>query len=169
MQADVATRKEWTDALLPRVKQIVANYLIAEAPFEQDARQATDLIVLTLNAVRIAVRLRHFKYLSQYGEQFTIRATIPSGRETELGKIISGWGDYFFYGFEDPHNPFGLSAWLFGDLRIFRLWHNRQLAMGLKPWIEKQNGDPASDSGFHAYRISDLPDQFVIGRYPKVG
>lgn len=162
MRPDVALSKSWTDALLPRVKQILANYLIAEAPFEEDARHGTDLIVLTLEARRIAVRLRHAKYLGRYGEQFTIRSSRPSGIETELAKIIAGWGDYLFYGFDDPADPFGLSAWLLGDLRVFRLWHSRQLSLGRKPWLPRTNGDGSSD--FHAYRITDLPADFIVGR-----
>jgi hypothetical protein len=162
MRADVAASKSWTDALLPRVKQILANYLIVEAPFEEDARHGTDLIVLTLEAKRIAVRLRHAKYLDRYGEQFTIRSARPSGFETELAKIISGWGDYLFYGFEHAEDPFGLGAWVLGDLKVFRLWHSRQLALGRQPWIPKANGDGSSD--FHAYRITDLPAEFVVAR-----
>lgn len=165
MRADVARSKSWTDPLLPRVKQIIANYLITEAPFAEDARHNTDLIVLTLEAKRIAVRLRHAQYLGRYGDQFTLRASRPSGIETELSKVISGWGDYLFYGFEHPDDPFGLAAWLLGDLNVFRLWHSRELAQRRQPWMAQQNGD--GSSGFHAYRITDLPPEFVVGRYPK--
>ena len=162
MRADVAASKSWTDALLPRVKQLIANYLITEAPFKEDARHGTDLIVLTLEAKRIAVRLRHADQAARYSEQFTIRSARPSGAETELAKVISGWGDYLFYGFEHPENPFDLGPWLLGDLKVFRLWHSRQLALGRKPWIEKHNTDGSSD--FHAYRICDLPSEFIIAR-----
>ena len=167
MRADVATSKSWTDALLPRVKQILANYLITEAPFMEDARRNTDLIVLTLEAKRIAVRLRQARYIGRYGDQFTIRSSRPSGIDTELAKIISGWGDYLFYGFDDPQDPFEVSRWLLGDLNIFRLWHSRQLSLGRQPWIPQSNGDGSSD--FHAYRIADLPPEFIVGRYPKPG
>lgn len=167
MRPDVAASKSWTDALLPRVKQIIGLHLITEAPFKEDARHNTDLIVLTLEAKRIAVRLRHAEYLARYGDQFTIRVSRPSGIETELSKVISGWGNYLFYGFEHAGNPFDLAAWLLGDLNVFRLWHSRALAVGQKPWIPKQNGDGSSD--FHAYRISDLPPEFIIARYPKTG
>lgn len=165
MRADVARSKQWTDALLPRVKQILANYLITEAPFEEDAQRNTDLIVLTLEAKRIAVRLRHARYFADYGSQFTIRSSRPSGAQTELAKVISGWGDYLFYGFESADDPFGLAGWMLGSLHIFRLWHSEQLGRQRRPWIEQRNGDGSSQ--FHAYRISDLPPDFVIARFPK--
>lgn len=167
MRADVAASKSWTDVLLPRVKQIIANYLITEAPFEEDAQRNTDLIVLTLEAKRIAVRLRHAQYADAYGHQFTLRSSRPSGTMTELAKVISGWGDYFFYGFEHPEDPFSLSRWMLGDLNVFRLWHSRQLAARQRPWVNQANKDGSSN--FMAYRIADLPSEFIIGRYPKTG
>lgn len=165
MRADVARSKSWTDALLPRVKQVIANYLITEAPFEEDARHGTDLIVLTLEAKRIAVRLRRAQYAARYGDQFTIRSSRPSGNETELSKIVSGWGDYLFYGFEHADDPLSLSRWLLGDLKVFRLWHSMQLGMRRRPWMPQANGDGSSE--FHAYRVADLPPDFIIARYPK--
>lgn len=165
MRADVAKDYDWQRPLLPRVKQIVANYLITEAPVEEDRRRNTDLIVLTAEAKRIAVRLRRAEYAERYGGQFTIRSVRPSGAETELAKVISGWGDYIFYGFASPDDPFGLCRWMLGDLNIFRLWHSKQLAAGKRTWQSQANGD--GSSGFHAYRIADLPEDFLIARYPK--
>ena len=152
--------------MLARVKQIVANYLITEAPFHEDARHNTDLIVLTVEAKRIAVRLRRYEYADRYGDEFTIRASRPNGTPTELSKVVSGWGDYIFYGFAHPDNPFDLSRWLLGDLHEFRLWHSIKLGTpGRRPWSVQENGD--GSSGFHAYRIADLPPKFVVARYPR--
>lgn len=165
MRTDVAASKSWTDALLPRVKQVIANYLIVEAPFEEDARHGTDLIVLTLEAKRIAVRLREQRYASRYGDEFTLRSSRPSGVQTELAKVISGWGDYFFYGFADDEDPFGLSRWLLGDLKVFRLWFSEELGQKARPrrWDVRENRDGSSK--FHAFRVTDLPEEFVIARY----
>lgn len=165
MPAGVAKDYGWQRPLLGRVKQIIANYLITEAPFEEDAKRNTDLIVLTVEAKRIAVRLRRYEYAGRYGNQFTIRSSRPSGTTTELAKVISGWGDYLFYGFASADDPYDLSRWLLGDLHIFRLWHSRQLYRGRMPGSPQVNGD--GSSGFHAYRIADLPADFIVARCPK--
>lgn len=151
-------------ALIPHVKQVLANYLIVEAPFEEDARHNTDLIVLRLDTIRVACRLRDFGYLAKYGDEFTVRARRPSGVDTELHKILQGWGDFIFYGFASPDWS-GLAAWMLGDLQVFRLWHHHTLARlpeGKVPGTLRANGDGSSQ--FCAYRISDLPPEFVKAR-----
>ena len=152
---------DWQRGLIPRIKQVCANYLIGEAPVEEDMKRNTDLIVLKLEPVRVACRLRRFDYLSRYGGEFTIRASRPSGAQTELAKVLSGWGDFIFYGFTTADGA-DLAAWVLGDLSVFRLWHHRQLAVGRQPSITKNNRDGSSD--FCAYRIGDLPDEFVRAR-----
>ena len=163
--ADVIGEHDWSRPLLPRVKQIVAQYLMTEAPFGEDTRRNTDLIVLTLAPLRIAVRIRRAEYAATYGGEFTLRCSRPSGAQTELAKISAGWGDYLFYGFADAADPLALSRWLLADLSVFRLWHARQLAVGRRPWVHQANGDRSSQ--FRAYRIADLPAEFVIAAYPK--
>lgn len=152
---------DWQRALIPYVKQILANYLIGEAPAEEDMRRNTDLIVLRLEAVRVACRLRRYEYAARYGDEFTIREGRPSGAETELAKMLAGWGDYIFYGFASPDMS-GLAAWMLGDLSVFRLWHHRELWVGRKPGNARKNGD--GSSSFRSYRIADLPDGFVVAR-----
>lgn len=152
---------DWQRAFVPHVVRIVANYLIAEAPFEEDARHNTDLLVLKAETTRVACRLRRFDQLSSYGDQFTLRASRPNGCDTELTKVLRGWGDYIFYGFVN-HDESDLAAWLLGDLNEFRIWHHRELVCGRTPWLVKHNGDGSST--FHAYRISDLPNAFVRAR-----
>lgn len=151
--------KRWSDRFLPEVKAILGAHLIGEAPVEEDQRRNTDLIVLRLEAVRICVRIRQFKYWSRYSGQFTVRSSLPSGMQTELDKIISGWGDYNFYAYANQAED-RLYAWLLGDLRVFRLWFNRQLARGQRPWLPRANADGSSD--FCAFRVADLPPEFVV-------
>lgn len=153
---------EWQRGYIPAVKQVLAQYLIAEAPAEEDMHHNTDLIVLKLDTVRVACRLRTHGYLARYPDEFTIRCSRPSGAETELGKVLAGWGDYFFYGFPDPVG-FGLAAWMLGDLNVFRAWHARELWQGRRPGNGPiPNGDGSSE--FRAYRIGDLPPSFVRAR-----
>lgn len=156
---------DWQRALLPEVKVACATHLICEAPPEEDMRHNTDLIVLKMDTVRIAVRLRRYHYLHQknYANEFTIRAGRPSGVDTELAKVISGWGDYNFYGFANQTNT-GLAAWVLGDLKVFRRWFTHQLVKngGKIPGVSKPNADGSSE--FYAFTISDLPADFVVAR-----
>lgn len=157
---------DWQRALLPEVKKACAAHLVGEAPAEEDTKHNTDLIVLKMDPVRIAVRLRrnHYLYRRNYRNEFTIRASRPrSGHETELSKVISGWGDYNFYGFADEDGK-SLAAWVLGDLKVFRRWFNYELVKnrGNIPGQPNQNGDRSSD--FYAFTISQLPPEFVVAR-----
>jgi len=157
---------DWQRQFIPQIKQILANYLIEEAPFEEDTRRNTDLLVLEAKNLRVACRIRRHEYVlnSRWRDEFTIRASRPNGIETELHKVLRGWGDRIFYGFAAADEA-TLCAWLLGDLNEFRLWHNRALARlsaGKMPGSEVPNADGSSKG--RAYRISDLPEAFVVAR-----
>ena len=153
--------KEWSDAFLPEIKHVLGVHLIGEAPVEDDQQRNTDLIVLKMDAVRIGCRVRRPKYLDRYADEFTIRAGRPSGAKTELTKIVEGWGDYLFYGIAAPDEA-DLACWLLGDLKAFRLWFNRRLAEGHRPWQCQQNHDGSSD--FLAFKIADLGPDFIVAQ-----
>jgi hypothetical protein len=151
-------RFAWQRGYLPRVKQILAQYFVVEAPFEEDARRNTDLIVLKLDAIRVACRIRKNRYVTEYPDQFTIRV---SGSKSELTKILEGWGDYAFYGFAAGDDSNELAAWVLGDLKVFRLWYFRELWSGNRPGIDIPNGDGTQGL---AFEINWLPPEFVIAR-----
>lgn len=155
--------KRWSDRFLPQIKGILGQHLIGEPAAEEDAERNTDLIVLRMEAVRIACRVRRAAYLPRYGCEFTIRAGRPSGVKTELAKVIEGWGDYLFYGFADEAEA-RLSQWALADLRVFRLAYMRRLAgmdAGQVPGMAKANGD--GSSSFAVFRWDEFPPGFVIG------
>ncbi len=162
----------WQRRFVPRMKRIIGEHLIGEAPREEDAEHNTDLIVLRMEAVRIACRVRNFEYVldDDWREQFTIREVRPSGAKTELAKVLEGWGDYILYGFANEEGT-DLCAWVLGDLRVFRLWHHRTLASTSRltprgtpelPGISLHNGDRSSS--FRAYRLKELPSEFIVAR-----
>ena len=153
----------WQRGYLTAVKQAVGIHLIAEAPIEEDRNHNTDLIVLKLDAVRIACRIRRYHYLDRYSGEFTIRSSRPNGAMTELAKIISGWGQYIFYGFAEQDGP-NLAAWLLGDLNVFRLRYARSLAYNRPLGVEQPNQDGSSN--FTAFRIDDFPADFIVARKP---
>ena len=145
---------------MPEIKKILGEHLISEPSAEEDAKHNTDLIVLRLEAVRIACRIRKHKYLKEYGDEFTIRSARQSGAKTELTKIIEGWGDYFFYGFSDEREEC-LQQWILGDLKYFRLYINRELIKnkGIMPGFQRQNQD--GSSSFYTFKYNEIPE-FVI-------
>lgn len=153
--------KRWSDRFLPEIKQILGLYLISEPPIEEDQERNTDLIVLKLEAVRIGCRIRKYKYYCNYPNEFTIRAGRPSGIKTELTKIIEGWGEYLFYGFCNEEEA-SLVSWNIIDLKVFRLWFNKQLLKSEKgkyPGMSKKNGD--NSSWFIAFNIDKLPSDII--------
>jgi hypothetical protein len=158
----------WQAKLMPHVKQILGQVLIQEAPADEDMRHNTDLLVH--GAVRVAVRLRRSRYLTgfdgptSYADQFTIRADRPSGADTELMKMMSGWGDYLFYGFEAPGGG-RLACWIVGNLNEFRRWFWITHA-GNAQQNSLQNLD--GSSGFYTFNIADMPAAFVVSRKPYI-
>lgn len=160
--------KRWSDRFLPEIKSILGVHLIGEPPAEEDAERNTDLMVLRMDAVRIACRVRSHSYLSRYGNEFTIRAGRPSGIKTELTKIIEGWGDYFFYGFCNETES-RLAKWTLADLKVFRIWYNRQVFMlppGRAPGRAKTNIDGSSH--FVAFQWEEIYQNLIVASaYPS--
>ncbi len=161
------SRKEWSDKFFPEIKSILGVNLIGEPPIEEDAERNTDLIVLRMDAVRIACRVRTHQYLlkadGKYRNEFTMRCSLPSRVKTELAKVIEGWGDYFFYGFSDESEE-TLASWILGDLKVFRLWFMQYMAKhkGAWPGLHQLNAD--GSSGFIAFNVEALPEDFIIAR-----
>jgi len=159
--------KAWSDKFLPEVKRILGLYLIGEAPLEEDQAHNTDLIVLRMESVRIGCRIRRYETSGGYQtfekhkEEFTIRNSRPSGVLSELAKIITGWGDYFFYAFSSQDEQ-SLLRWTLCRYGVFRLWFNRHLVQhrGGIPGTYKQNKDRSSD--FIAINFNALPADFIV-------
>ena len=153
--------KAWSDLYLTEIKRILGEHLIGEPPQEEDAERNTDLIVLRMDPVRIACRVRRDSSALKYANDFTLRYSRPSGVKTELTKIVEGWGDYFFYGISGDAC---LACWALADLRVFRAWWARELyrRKGRLPGIEKEN--PDGSSTFRVFSWDDLPDDFVVAR-----
>lgn len=156
--------KARSDVFMTRIKETLGRELIWEAPIEEDRERATDLIVLSVDGMRIGCRVRDAKYWGRYPNEFTIRAGRPRGTKTELAKILDGWGDYFFYGFGASYESGQLLAWALGDLAIFREWYQeyQRKNLGRLPGREQKNHD--GSSVFHAFLWRDLPASFVKRR-----
>lgn len=119
-------RRGWSDKFLPLIRPIIGEFLIDEPAVAEDELRNTDLIVLGMEAKRVACRIRKAEYYAKYPDDFTIRSWVSSGNKTELTKIIEGWGDILFYGFVNEEET-KLVHWKILDLNVFRLWFVRQI------------------------------------------
>ncbi len=133
--------RHWSDQFLPEIKSIIGSHILKAAPDPLDHFQATDLLMLDAKDMRIAARVRRHGYADRYPHQFTIRAKLPTGAETELSKIVNGYGDWMFYGHAGPDGRTILNWWLI-DLRAFRAALIRHTTKGT-PLImgDKRNAD----------------------------
>lgn len=92
--------RQWSDRFIPSIRRIVGPLLLVPSTFEQDTREAADLVVLKAASMTIACRVRRPGFL-KYGHEFTIRCERTNGASTELEKLVNGWGDWMFYGHSD--------------------------------------------------------------------
>jgi hypothetical protein len=163
--------KAWTDAYLPTIKAICGYYFIGEAPQEEDTKRNTDLIVLNIHGIRVAVRLRKYRYWIEqkngryrYRGEFTIRNSRPTGTLTEWQKIFAGMGDFFFYGFVDEEPP-KLRGFGILDLHEFRPWAQSLYDnTGKWPGTIQQNGDGVT---FRAITWASVPETSILSTWPK--
>ena len=154
--------KRWSDKFICKITPILGANFIAEPPIEEDRDRNTDLIVLNLKEIRFGCRVRKNDYYSRYPNEFTIRSKRPSGQETEIKKIMNGWGDYFFYGFANKDET-DLIDWFIGDLQVLREWIINQKKQGRtkkKDWNIKNNIDDSSE--FLILNKKDLPHNFIF-------
>jgi len=121
-----------------------------------DQEEGTDFLIFAIepSKIRVAARLRRYdQYIKDdYRNQFTIRWSLPSGNKTEIDKIRDGFVRYLFYGFVDEKEE-KLIQYFIGDLLIFRL--QEPAPTGIYP------NNPL-DSYLAAFRINDLPKEFII-------
>ncbi len=116
--------------------------MIEVASDEDDKRNNTDLITET--GKRIACRVRLNKYWQVFRRQITIRHSNRSGVETELHKILKGYGDFMFYGFESAAGNL-VENWVILDLDHFRNYFNGQVLPIVKINKDGENSLAAFD------------------------
>lgn len=161
---DYRVDREWSDLMIPQIKQIVGPFLLENAPLEFDTKEATDLMVFKARDMRIAARIRRPGYASRYPFEFTIRCKRDSGAETELSKIINGWGDWLFYGHANESH--WIDRWWLIDLHSFRAALIRTAMNGFKITVEtKANGDGTYFKAFDLRSFPENPPIVVSGSH----
>lgn len=102
------------------IKRIVGPLLLEKSTFEMDTKHATDFLVFIARDMRIAARVRR-RDKFYYPDQFTMRFYRENQVETEYHKILKGWADWMFYGWEDSfQNNGAVDRWMVVDLDSFR-------------------------------------------------
>ena len=87
--------KHWN----PLIKLIVGQHLLRDSTLEEDTKEATDLIVLKSDGIRVACRVREYGYANTFPFDVTITCRRESGAKCEWDKMVLGdWADWFFYG-----------------------------------------------------------------------
>ena len=140
---------DWQMKFLPAIKNIVGPHLLEPASFELDAKEATDLLVLTARDMRIGCRIRRAGYAERYPWEFTIRSKRDSGAKTEMEKIIQGWGDWMFYAHAEHNDLLSLCRWFLINLHSWRAHAIKSKQSAGRP-TSKDNHD---GTYFHAFDL----------------
>lgn len=162
MRSDVKRDKERAERHNLKIKAYLGQVFIGEAPARVDMEEATDLLVFEVKPFSVACRVRSGGYFANFHHQFTVRYERASGMRTEHEKILDGWADYMFYGFEDVSAKRICAAHIF-DLNVFREVVGAKLVSGTV------NNNYDGRSSFVAYNIADFPKRFVVSRYNADG
>lgn len=153
-----AEDREWSDKYLPAVKRIIGPLLLEPAPLEEDNLRATDLIILKARDLRIACRIRRPGYANKYPFDFTLRSKRDSGSETEMTKIVNGFGDWLFYGHASAE-CFGIERYMVVDLAA---WRAHLIRKGWNALADKQsNGDGTHFFAFNVTKFVGSPKLLV--------
>lgn len=107
--------KSWGEEYNKEIKCILGMVLFQNASVLEDVTFATDI---KIGATSIAVRMRRSRWLGK-SDEFTIRWKRPSGAKTECQKIMEGYGDFLFYGFESECGRH-VGLWKIIDLELLR-------------------------------------------------
>jgi hypothetical protein len=148
-----------SDQFIPDLRRIIGTQIVNVSSFELDAKGATDLIVFRSNDLHIAARVRSPEYLIRWPHDITIRSDRPSGAETELSKIINGFGHWFIYGF-DSGDGRTLSKWSIVSLNAFRAALIRNSWPGLPVKITpKEHENKEEKTKFFSFDIRQFPNR----------
>lgn len=136
------------------IKAILGCQFISQSTY-LDQKEATDFAIFEVRSFKVGARLRRYRYLKRYGDEFTIRWSRPSGVPTEIHKIRQGLVDYILYGFIDGQEC-NMLQYFIGDLVVFRQYEPQPIAI--------LPNDPY-DSEFAAFKLSQFPKEFVVKRW----
>ena len=118
-------------------------------------RMLTAVVRLPNGQLRISARARRHKYKKRYLTEFTVRCRRPSGFDTEMQKLLEGYGDVFVYGFEAELNADRLHPWFIGNSEMLRQYIRSGGYYEIRPNVDHS-------SHLAAFDLSDMPIGFLI-------
>jgi hypothetical protein len=156
--------KDWSDIFLHECMRILGPACLAEAPIDEDRKHNTDLM-FDASRGRHAVRIRRVEQRLPYNRrnEITFRLSMPSGAETELEKLLEGWGDLLLYGWGDERAR-RIAAYTVVNLHKLRRWvvgyclHYKRLPGMVQP-------DRDGSAEFLALCLDCLPAEVLIERH----
>jgi len=148
--------RAWSDRFIDPIKRIVGPLMLEESSMEIDTQQVTDLMVMTAKDIRIAARVRDYRYMDRYPYDFTIRSK-GAIYKTELQKIVDGWGDWMFYGFSNEARD-DIARWYVISFRAFRA--NLIRRRSSIRYMEKPNMD--GQTGLTAFDIRTFTPDILV-------
>lgn len=132
------------------------------AAWEDDLRRATDMMVLTFRAMRLAVRVRDNRNLSKHSGSFTIRTHTSSGSpKSEIMKLRQGFGDFMLYAWAAPNN-IDLDAGVIIDLHV---WRQHEFGVPHEEWSNGARSGGRDLSAFNSYKFDDFPPELLVHRW----
>ena len=154
--------RRWSDRFIPEIQQKVGPMLLVASPFEVDAKEASDLIVMKARDMRIAARVRRPSYVEKYKYQFTVRSNRSNGAKTEMRKLIEGFADWMFYGHSDQEEK-RLAEWMLIDLNVWRAHLlERSYRDGWASLVADIKGNRDATTKFMAFDVRTFPPEMLI-------
>lgn len=166
----------WQRQFVLHFKRFIGPHLLRESTLEEDREEATDLITLRADGVRIGCRLRRPGYAKPpWDRQVTFTCERETRAKCEWDTMILGnWGDLFCYGHATDESAVVAQlkpAYLI-DLALTRAYirdnHGPKLgpnkdAVGVRCWFYAIDVDPMiAECGIDALMAARWPH----GRYP---
>lgn len=145
------------------IENIFNKVFVPEMPIIEDINYNTDVFVVRRDKVRYLCHVRRFDpYYKKYKHEFTVRVKSSFQKKAELELIMDGWGDCFFYCYENP-NKNGLHSWKIADLNCFRKQIKHSLDMfNINLGSFRSNHD---GSAFRAFKWTEFPEDFVVAQF----
>lgn len=150
-----STDRAYSDRFIPEIRRVVGPELLIVSTDEEDRTQATDMTILKGKDMKIACRVRRPGVIEKWGWEFTMRSKRDSGAETELSKIVKGWGDWMFYAFAKADNSTAFDRWFLINLAH---WRAQMMRRELRPTCgETPNGDGTYFTWFDIRSFAPIP------------
>lgn len=154
--------RKWSDRFIPEIQQKVGPMLLVASPFEIDAKEASDLIVLKARDMRIAARVRRPGYIQRYKYEFTVRSKRNNGAKTEMRKLIEGFADWMLYGHSDEEEK-RLAEWMLIDLNVWRAYLlERSYENGWRSLVKDEKNNTDKTTQFMAFDVRNFPSEMLI-------